>query len=547
MTGALGKLFDEPGLGLGEMHSAFDAARVSRRDAGFLPLGLGPNAENEQFGGLNRIWARSTHLHDNNELVDNATEQDIDRVIGTGIDDIEPDTGWPDVDEQISALYEYAFPAADPDRVMSVAEIQSLYWRERRRTGECGVRIVMAEAWRGYPFMPAIELIEAERIPTELNGVNPATGNEVRQGVEYDDKWRIVAYHVLVANPKDGQPGFGGLMGSSIGFVGFDSPDLVRVPASELHLAKRQRRIRQLRGVPDLVSAMRTIRTEDEYVDTQMLHARTAASIGVVMDAPDAAMFKPDSSGQSPLLVDAMGKPVTSIAAAGVAFKKPNTAAPMVMHANLPGPQFEQTVRGLQRRESRGLGGPYSAISGDYSQETFASNRANRIDQRQRDLRHQDNGLWRPLMRPYCRALVQYGLLSRRVLLTNEQMQEVAKNPERLYRSTIPQPGDVYVNPAQEASAIQMDIETGVRSEIEAIGTRGGSWKRVVRQRVKFETFERDERIKAGLPPERPTKIATAQNQNPAATNRLLSDDEGVDGAGSSMEDLLTRMRGERE
>lgn len=522
---------DDPGLAELPM-SAFDAARVSRRDPSFLPQGLGPNAEAEQFGGLERIWARSTHLHDNNEIVDAAAEAEIDRVVGTGIDDLEPDTGWTDVDDAIAALYEWAFQAVDPERSMCLAEVQALYIRERRRTGECGVRIVMAEAWGGYPAMPAIELIEAERIPPTLTGINPANGNPVRQGVEYDAQWRIVAYHVLTANPRDGDPKYLGMAGSMFfGGVGFGSPFLTRVPAGEMTLRMSKRRIRQLRGVPGLVSAMRTIRTEDEYVDTSMTHARTAASVGVLMPASSAAMFKP-KNGVTPLLVDGMGNPISTISGGAVGFYQPNPqvngAGVETMHANLPGPQFEPTVRGLQRRTSRGLNGPYSQISGDYSQETFASNRANRIDQRQRDVRHQEMHVVRPVNRAFCRVLVQWGILSGRVKLRPEHVKELAVNPEILYRTNVPQPGEAYVNPAQEATATATDLASGVASEIEKINTRGGSWKRTLRQRVKFRAEFVRLWNEAGLSGEPP--MGGAPGGSGGAANPEEDDKPGKDG-----------------
>lgn len=540
MSGKLLDLLAEAGgpslSDLGQPVSAFDAARVSRNDAGFLPAGLGPNAENEQFGGLSRIWARSTFLHDNNELVDAAAEADIDRVIQTGLDDLQPDTGDTELDDQISALYQWAFEAVDPDRSMSLAQTQALYWRERRRVGECGVRVVMAEAFGGYPMMPAIELIEAERIPESLNGVNPETGNPVRQGVEYDEKWRIVAYHVLVHHPRDGDPKSGAVGFGSLGLpglAGFGSPSLRRVPATEMRLSIRRRRIRQLRGVPDLVSAMRTIRREEQYVETQMGHAITAASIGTLMPAPDAAMFRPvkaaGGGSVTPALVDGLGNPITTIGPGGVGFYNPASKGEIkTLHANLPGPQFAETVRTLQRRQSRGLNGSYSQISGDYSTETFASNRANRIDQRQRDLRNQQLEVWKPLVQPFLRVLLPYGLLSGRVTPSSQMMIKIRKNPEILYRTNVPSPGEAFINPKQEADAMSIDLASGIGSQIDAIGSRGGDWKRVVRNRVKYTKFVMDECAKEGVDP----AMVLGQGRGDGARGDGRDGQDGRDGAG---------------
>ncbi len=515
MGGLLEITREDGGPSLGDVGAAYDAGRFSRRDPSFLPQGQGPNTSAEFEGGLERIWARSTHAHDNNELVDNAAELEIDRVIGTGIDDLEPDTGFNDLDEQIAAVYEFAFEAVDPERDMSLADVQALYWRERKRTGECGVRFVMAEPWGGYPFMPAIELVDAERIAVQLTGINPRTGNAVRQGVEYDEAWRRVAYHVLVAHPRDGDPRYMGIAGwggglAGFGVIGFGTPGIVRVPAGEMKLRLRRRRIRQLRGVPDLVSGLRTLRTEDKYVDGQMAHAQTAMSVGTLMPAPDASMFK-NVNGRTPLLVDGNGNPITTLEAGAVGFYRPSSGGEIkTMHANLPGPQFEPTTRGLQRRASRALNGPYSAISGDYSQETFASNRANRIDQRQRDVRLQETGVWRPLTKPFCKLVVEWGILSRRIVLTAQHLDAIRRNPEILYRTNVPQPGNAYVNPAQESQATATDLTSCVTSQIETINGKGGNWKRTARQLAKFEKFMVDTRRELGLPDYPPAAAAAA-------------------------------------
>jgi capsid protein len=287
---------------------------------------------------------------------------------------------------------------------------------------------------------------------------------------------------------------------------------------------------------------MRTLRTLDKYIDTSMAHAETAGSVGMIFDVQDASMFAKQANGRTPLLFDGAGNPITTMQGVGVAFRKPGSQPPTTIHLNQPGPQFEPTVRTLGHMASRALNGPYSQVSGNYSTETFASNRANRIDQRQRDVRHQHLGVWNPLMRPYCRLLIQYGLLSGRIKLPAALVAKLRTNPELLYRSNVPTPGEAYVNPAQESSAVATDLESGVGSQIEVIGRRGMSWKRVVRQQAKFEATRRAERRKLGLSDYPPVPGAMAGASGGGQ-------DEGGDGeatdlnTGETPEDKRTREK----
>lgn len=481
--------------------SRYEAGQVTRRDPDFIPRGLGVNALAEQ--GLDLAVRRSRDLVDNNELVDGAIKSRVNNVVGIGIDDLEPDTGYPDLDEQLAELIEWAARRVDTQRNRSLADDQRLFQRELDIAGTVLVHYPTVKAWRGYPAMPAIELIEFERLPLDLAGVVPkgkeGAGHEVRQGIEFDDDGAVAAYHVLRFHPKDGGWGsFGASWGAGSFGGSLGGDDLVRIPVENAELVHEWRRIGQLRGLPQAISVMGTIRTEQQFQEVCIDQARIAASLGLFFETPDDRLFKqPD--GSYALMVDAMGNPVMRIEGSTVGFVRPNGGL-KIAAATLPGPTFESTGKVLQRRTSRGLGLPYSTYSGDASDTSYASMRGEKLDARSGYL---------PLQRlvferhtePWRRRVIMWGILTRLIVLSPEQVRRFSGpiGLERLFKVTPGYPAAGYIDPKAESTARATDIGVGVRSPIDAVQEDGRNWKRVIAERVKFAQRLKVEMEKAGI------------------------------------------------
>lgn len=532
---------------------AYEAGQTgSRLDPDFNPAGYGPNAlaEGADGGTLQRVRDRSRALHDSNELVDAAAETLADNIVGTGIDDCEPDTGWEDLDTQIRELWAWAVRRVDPERCMSLGESQRLFVRELAQVGECGVHVPIVPAMgndgtgAGWPAMPALDLIDADRVGLDLSGT--FGGNEVRQGVEYDAANRVVAYHVYRRHPRDGGfGGFGGLGGMAGGggmmgaFGGFffgagalGTSAVVRIPADRMELAFISRRVEQLRGVPRLMSAMRTVRTEEGYVGSTMALAELVANIGLIFEGQP-GQFMPGSEhgdGAEPGLVDAFGRPILRTEAAGVMFMRPGSKPPTPVATTNPGPQFDSTDTRLQRRMARGVGLPYSGFAGDSSQSTFSSMRGENLDAR-KGFRPLQRFVWEHHSDPWRRRLIEWAVFTGRITLTPEQAlafrDTIAR--ERVFRCTPGYPGWDYVNPAQESNAAKTDIESGVRSRIAVHQERGGNWRATIAEEVKYEVAMREARIAAGLPPEKPAPAAAAAGAAPAEKPGEKPGDDGGD------------------
>lgn len=511
----------------GRFLSAYAGGTVTRRDYDFVAKGLGPNAKAESQGSRDQLVKRVTDLIDDNPLVAGIVETRCDNVVGTGIDDVEPDTGWPDLDEQVAQLWEWATRRVDPERSMTLGESQELFCRELERAGECGVYRPWAPAFRGYPAMPALELICSERFPMELSG-GLADGNTVRQGVEYDELGRTVAYHVLVSNPRDGGGfAFGGSKPWGLGAVYLGSPDVKRLQADACELAFRSTRDEQLRGVPRLRSLAAAVRMEGHLCTTTLDQATLAAALGIFFSGTGYEdLFKTSAP-----LVDASGNPLTRVEGASIGFLRPGVEL-KTAGGNIPGPTFESTLAGMHRRISRGARLPYATFSGDSSRANFASQRADALDAR-KSYRPDQHFLWRHHTEPWRRDLLNWGVLTGRIVLSAEQAVALARSHERLYRCNPGFLGFEYVNPAQEAAAVGEDIANGVRSRIEAIQERGANWHRVVRDELRYFAFLRDEAARQGVDLDQYMKYMRAGGGAGGASDAARDGDNPASGGGA--------------
>ena len=525
----------------------YSAGKLSLRDPDFTGSTQGPNAKAEAGGlglgqgGLWAIRARVTELMDENEIIDGAVESKIDHEIHTGIDDVQPKTPWPEVNKALSLAWRLVARKSDPSRLHTLGQQQAQARRELERTGEIGVRPVIApplvNTYGRFRPMPALELIEAERIPLDLTGKVPegmtGAGNEVRQGVETNQFGQVVAYWVLKSNPTDAWFSAG-----MLGWVSWKDENLERVPASEMALCFNTRRVGQKRGVPQMVSVMRMIRHDDGFTDDTMLSARVAATCANVLEAPNAEAFKPNSNGKTPLMVDAAGNPVSTIRGPGFLFIKPGTKFVQTIASNLPGANFESAIRLLLRRISRVLRTTYERISGDYSQTTFSSSRAATLDVTKGVQRAQVED-WGWCGETLYRMTADWACAVGLVKLTDEMRAELEVNPELLYTHSINAPGQGQVNRFQESQANQTDVASGFASKVQVIGESGRGWKDIIAEEVEYEVERRRQYKEAGLgdPPPLGRPGGAAGGGNGGGGGSGGSGDGGGDGSGEDPED----------
>ncbi len=125
-------------------------------------------------------------------------------------------------------------------------------------------------------------MLPSEMLPLNQNAVD-ASGNIIKQGIEFDRVGRRVAFHFLRRHAGDStDPGLSG--------------ETVRVPSAEVLHVIDPVEAGQLRGVSHFAPAIVKLFLLDQYDDAELDRKKVAAMYGmfVTSPAPDNPLAPPD-------------------------------------------------------------------------------------------------------------------------------------------------------------------------------------------------------------------------------------------------------------
>jgi lambda family phage portal protein len=205
------------------------------------------------------------------------------------------------------------------------------------------------------PFQ--IQVLEADYIDTTWDGV-AASGNPIKEGIEYDLIGRRVAYYLFDEHP-----------GAALQGITRGRYISRRVPASEILHIYRQDRPGQQRGVSWFAPIALNLTDLGDYQDAQLVRQKIAACFAAFRYTPDADMPRDD---EDPANVGATLNPgaITTL-----------NPGEDIRFADPPGVDgFDEFNRVVLRSVAAGLGITYEALVGDMSQVNFSSARMGRLE-----------------------------------------------------------------------------------------------------------------------------------------------------------------------
>lgn len=340
---------------------SYAAAQLNRLTSDWM--NVMSSADENVRGSLRVLRARGRDLGRNNDWVRGILREYEVNIIGRGVNlqmQVKKQRGGV-LDDEINGLIETEFyrwmkaENCDVAGQLRFQEMEALIVRNWAESGEIIIRKIRQPFGRSkVPF--ALELIEVDQLDDELNGplVN---GNRAKMGVELNAWNRPVAYHILVKHPNE----------HSFGVI----PDRrglhrIRVPAEEIIHIFRTERPGQTRGVPVLISTMMRLRQMHGYEEAEVVFARASASLMGFIES-DAEQLEGDAE------ID--GQAVTDFEAGVIKQLRPGETM-NVPNFSRPGGQLEPFVRSNLRAVAAGTGPSYTAVSADYSQSNYSSERA---------------------------------------------------------------------------------------------------------------------------------------------------------------------------
>jgi len=397
------------------------------RDAGTS----GPNVAN--IGYLQTARNRARDAVRNVPFAARAVELQITNIVGTGIVPRFADKG-------LQRLWQRFEDECDADGLRDIYGMQEGAVRAWMEGGEAFVRIRPRRLEDGLAAPLQFELLEADMLP--LRDWTEPNGNRVVQGVEFNGIGKRVAYHFHKAHPNDNR--------------GFDSSLLTRVPAEFVIHLYDPSRPGQVRGFPPLATVLQRMQQMNDFDEATLERQKLASALTVIITRPN-----PTDPGIDPITGEPMDGRASSEIAPGSAYQL--LPGEDIKTTDLPslGGEYEAFAKVNGRSIAAGFGVPYELLTGDFSGLSDRTARVIINEYRRRVEQHQWHRVVRQMMRPIHRAFVDAAILA-------------GAAPAGVDDAVrwVP-PAWPYFYPTQDVAAIEAEIRAGLRSQSDAIYSRG--------------------------------------------------------------------------
>lgn len=443
------------------MTIGLESGRVARRLAGWAPSRDHINTLIAASGAT--TTARARFLHRNNAYANGAVECFAANVVGPGIEPSWlPAQNAAERKRAVAELWQSWTDDADAEGLTDFQGLQRRIARELFVAGECFIRVRPRRPEDGLSVPLQLQMLPSEMLDLHYT-VDAATGNRIRQGVEFDAIGRRVAYHFWRAHPGDSTDGT--LAG-----------ERVRVGADQvLHVFDPQE-AGQVRGLSRLTPAILPLWTLDSYDDAEMERKKTAALFSVFIHRPDADGTLFDKAAEDAAASGAgIAKVELQPGLAQVLF--PGEDIKVAAPADVGNSYDVFQYRSLTRI-CAGLGLPYMGVTGDLTRANYANQRAALIEARRR-LEAIQHGVviyqfCRPIWQRWMRAAVVSGALD---------LPGYAENPPAFHRVRWIPPRWEWVDPLKDRQAEVVAVNAGFKARSQVIEAEG------------FDPAEVDQRI----------------------------------------------------
>jgi len=438
----------------------FEGALGNRRMRNFQPLRAHVNTLISAAGP--DLIARARHLVRNNGYAANAVEAFAASVVGTGFTPASS-VKSKGASKRIHEVWDTWIDDADLD---GLSDIHGLLRRGAKEVfvgGEAFIRRVYvdpADAQEEDLEVPMrLQVLPSEMLPLYLSE-QAANGNMIRQGVEFNERGRRVAFHFWRKNPADS---------TDMRPVG----ETVRVPAEDvIHLIDPSD-AGQIRGVTRYAAAIVKLFLLDSYDDAELDRKKVAAMYALFIETPDAD-FYPTGTG---LDVDEDGAPLPS---APTAADRTLDLQPGMIAQLEPGEKISSsaptevgvTYEPFQYRTllqvSAALGIPYAILTNDVMRANYSNVRAAMVEFRRRVETFQHT----VMVYQACDRI--WGWVMDVAVLANVlTLADYGRRRKEHQRVTWMPPKFDWVDPWKDAKAEVVQIEAGLKSRSQAIRERG--------------------------------------------------------------------------
>lgn len=469
---------------------SFTAARVDRLTASWLATTASINQELRS--DLDRLRARARDLAKNNDYARKFVRMVVTNVAGpdgfTLQARVEDAPGRPDT--LANRAIEAGFAdwsrrgVCEVSGRMSFPDLLRALMAGWGTDGEYLVRRVRGAA-AGNAYGYALQLLDVDRIDTNLNLAAASGRNAIVMGIEIDAFRRPVAYHLFTAHPADGAQG---------------GRQRERVPAEDIFHGYEVEHAEQVRGVPPMAAAMLSLHNLGEFEKSALLAARKGADTLGFFVSPNG---EPPSVGQE---TDANGEAI-QVSVPGTYDTLPDGYDFRPNDSRYPDAMMADFVKGYLRRIASGLNVAYNGLANDLEGVNFSSIRSGVIDERDQWMIKQQ-WLTESLLRPLFEEWLSAALLSGRLVMPNGSPLPASKRDKFSAHAWQGRRWQ-WVDPVKDIEAARLAIKSGVSSPQRIAAQQGLDVEDVLVDLRRFEEAAAGvSLIDYGTPPAAPAPAA---------------------------------------
>jgi lambda family phage portal protein len=344
---------------------AFAAAQMNRFTQDWKTQMISPNLELRT--ALKKIRERARDLQNNNDYVAKYAQLVEDNVVGPkGIQlqaRVEAGSGRNagKLDDDYNGMIETAWEdwggmeTCTTTKSMSWIDLKGLIAVSLKIEGEVFIHYIRG-ANNDYGF--SIELIDPDQVDADYNNVVAFNGNRIYMGIEVDEFAAPVAYYILKNHPSEG-----------------NQTQRIRVPADQIRHVFKKKRFRQVRGIPQIVSAILRLRQLGMYEEAELMASRMAAcKMAVLTSELDVEEYNGEDEDEDgkielPVQPGTIEELPPGVSLTAVDWKHPTTA-------------YEFFAKSQVRAASVGMGVSYASLSEDLTEVNFSSIRTGMLAER---------------------------------------------------------------------------------------------------------------------------------------------------------------------
>lgn len=430
----------------------YGAARPTR--SGGLGTGGTTSADAELALSLDRLRAASRQVVRDSAYGKRARQIVVNNIIGSGVGmQAQVVTTRGDLAQRVNDSIEEAFcewSCADHCHTGGTLHFHDLERAAMGQVFEAG-EVFIRKHYRAFggsrvPF--ALELIEPERVATgHVQPGTPASGNEIRMGVEVDTFGRPVAYWVRERHPGDIRAAIGA------------AERYERVPAEQMFHLRTVDRWPQTRGEPWMHAVVRKIDDLNETSQAEISAVRASGYYFATLESPEGTgtPVGTDEEDDGKLVMDM--EPLT------IQGLRPGES--LNFHTpNRPNANLDAFLRHMIREVAAGSLCSYESLSRDYSQGNYSSSRLALLDDR--DSYKALQQWWvRSFRRPLHKEWLGQAVLSGAVEAV--PVAQYAQAPEKFEAVLFKPRGWSWIDPTKEVTAYKEAITAGLTTLTDVI------------------------------------------------------------------------------